>query len=356
MAMLAKPRKSLYGIPMLTDDDTVDAAFVQAVLAASNDCIKVLSLEGNLTFMSEGGQRVMEISDFNKLRGCPWPSFWEGEGKAQAVAAVAAAREGRNARFQGPADTAMGNPRWWDVQVTPIPGPDGKPIRLLSVSRDITELKQSEEQQRLLALELNHRIKNVLAMVQAVASQSFRSTSDPVEARAAFIERLGALGAAQDLLTQTTRKGALMADIVADAVRPHARERQVTASGPDLELAPRSALAMSLALHELTTNAIKYGALSTDRGRVLVTWTVTSGPDDAAFVLTWTEQGGPPVAPPTRTGFGSGMIQRALSGYIGGVTALRYDPAGLVFTLTTKRDALTADVMQELTESGPTSR
>lgn len=328
---------------MTSDDETIDGAFVQTVLAASNDCIKVLSLDGALTFMSEGGQRVMEVSDFNKLRGCPWPSFWEGECNAEANRAVAEARAGRNYRFQGAANTAMGNPRWWDVQVTPIPGPDGQPVRLLSVSRDITELKRAEEQQRLLALELNHRIKNVLAMVQAIASQTFRATPDPAEANAAFLDRLRALGSAQDLLTQTTLTVARMADVAAVAFQPHGREGQVTLSGPDVDLAPRCALALSLALHELTTNAIKYGALSADAGRVAVSWTLTPGPDQTVFVLSWTESGGPPVAPPTRTGFGAGMIERALSGYVGGATTLDYDPGGVVFTLTTTLEALTAD-------------
>ena len=330
---------------MSSDTEIIDAAFVRTVLAASNDCIKVLSLDGDLTFMSEGGQRVMEVSDFNQLRGCPWPSFWEGEGNANALRAVAEARAGRNARFQGPANTAAGNPRWWDVQVTPVFGPNGQPESLLSVSRDITELKQAEEQQRLLALELNHRIKNVLAMVQAIASQTFRATSDPVEARAAFLDRLSALGSAQDLLTQTTLTGARMADIVAEAFRPHGREGRVSAAGPDVDLSPRCALAMSLALHELTTNAIKYGALSADAGRVAVSWTVAPGGDETVFVLSWMESGGPPVAPPTRKGFGSGMIQRALSGYVGGATTLSYEPTGVVFTLTTTLEALTADVM-----------
>jgi two-component sensor histidine kinase len=330
---------------MPSDTEIIDAAFVRTVLAASNDCIKVLSLDGDLTFMSEGGQRVMEVSDFNLLRGCPWPSFWNGQGHVDASAAVAEARAGRNARFQGPADTVGGTPKWWDVQVTPIPGPDGLPARLLSVSRDITQLKHAEEQQRLLALEMNHRIKNVLAMVQAIAGQTFRAEADPATARTAFIDRLGALAAAQDRLTETTLAGARLADIVADAFRPHGREGQVQASGPDVDLAPRCALAMSLALHELTTNAVKYGALSADGGRVEVVWTVMPGPADTAFVLSWTESGGPPVAPPTRTGFGSGMIQRALVGYVGGTVALTYAPEGVVFTLTTTLAALTADVM-----------
>lgn len=345
MATLAKRHGSLYGSLMPIDAEIIDAAFVRTVLAASNDCIKLLNLDGDLTFMSEGGRRVMEVSDFNALRGCPWPSFWAGESHVEASRAVAEARAGRNYRFQGPASTAAGNPRWWDVQVTPVFGPDGQPESLLSVSRDITELKRAEEQQRLLALELNHRIKNVLAMVQAVASQTFRATADPIEAKSAFFDRLAAIGAAQDLLTQTTLTGARIADVVAEAFRPHGREGQVTMSGPDVDLAPRCALAMSLALHELTTNAIKYGALSADGGRVAVRWTLTPGDTDTVFALSWTESGGPLVAPPTRTGFGTGMIQRALSGYVGGTTTLSYEPSGVVFTLTTTLAALTADVM-----------
>ncbi len=327
------------------DDEIIDAAFVQTVMAASNDCIKILNLDGDLTFMSEGGKRVMEISDFNLLRGCPWMSFWEGEGNALARAAVTAAREGRNARFQGPANTAIGNPRWWDVMVTPIPGPDGKPARLLSVSRDITQLKAAEDQQRLLALEMNHRIKNVLAMVQAIAGQTFRATADPETARAAFLDRLGALAAAQDRLTQRTLAGARLADIAADALRPHGRESQVSISGPEVDLSPRCALALSLALHELTTNAIKYGALSVDTGRVDLSWALTPDADATAFALTWTEHGGPPVSPPARNGFGAGMIQRALAGYVGGTSTLTYAPQGVAFALTTTLEALTDETL-----------
>ena len=330
---------------MAADDELIDEAFVQTVMAASNDCIKILSLDGDLTYMSEGGKRVMEISDFNQLRGCPWESFWEGEGNVHARAAVATARDGRNARFQGPANTAMGNPRWWDVMVTPIPGPDGKPARLLSVSRDITQLKDAEEQQRLLALELNHRIKNVLAMVQAIASQTFRSTADPDAAKAAFLDRLGSLAAAQDRLTQTTLSGARLADIAGDAVRPHGRDAQIHIAGPDIVLSPRCALALSLAFHELTTNAVKYGALSVDAGRVDLAWTLTPGTDGTAFALTWTERGGPPVSAPGRNGFGAGMIQRALAGYVGGTSTLNYAPEGVVFALSTTLEALTDETL-----------
>ncbi len=110
-----------------TEAQRADAEFLRSVLASSADCIKVLDLDAKLVFMSEGGQRVMEVSDFNAIRGCPWPDFWQDEGNADAKAAVEAAKAGRTGHFQGPAQTMAGTPRYWDVQVTPILGADGQP-------------------------------------------------------------------------------------------------------------------------------------------------------------------------------------------------------------------------------------
>jgi len=118
--------------------EQADAEFMRSVLASSADCINVLDLDGGLTFMSEGGQKVMEVSDFNHIKGCPWPSFWQGQGNADALAALATARDGGIGHFQGGADTFLGNAKWWDVQVTPIFGADGRPERILSVARVIT--------------------------------------------------------------------------------------------------------------------------------------------------------------------------------------------------------------------------
>ncbi len=122
-----------------------EADFLRSVLAASGDCIKVLDLDVNLTFMSEHGQRLMEVSDFNAIRGCNWTDFWCDEGNAQAIAAVAAAKAGGLGHFVSLGNTVAGTPRWWDVQVTPICGADGRPSRLLSVSRDITDARLAED-------------------------------------------------------------------------------------------------------------------------------------------------------------------------------------------------------------------
>ncbi|OCR25087.1 histidine kinase [Pseudomonas syringae] len=118
--------------------------FNRRVLASSTDCIKVLDLDGRLTWMSEGGQHVMEVSDFNAIRGCPWPDFWQDQGHHDANTAVALAKSGRDGFFQGQASTMTGTVKWWDVRVSPILGSDGLPEKLLCVSRDITDAKQAE--------------------------------------------------------------------------------------------------------------------------------------------------------------------------------------------------------------------
>jgi len=126
----------------------VEAEFLRGVLASSGDCIKVLDLDARLVFMTEAGQRAMEVGDFNIIRGCPWPDFWPDQGNLDAKAAVAAAKAGGVGHFQGAAPTMAGTPRHWDVQVTPILGADGRPERLLSISRDITAAKAAEERLR----------------------------------------------------------------------------------------------------------------------------------------------------------------------------------------------------------------
>ena len=122
-----------------------EAAFLRSVLASSGDCIKVLDLDANLTFMNETGRHLMEVSDFNALRGCNWTDFWQGKESAQAHAAVAAARAGGVGHFVALGSTMAGTPKWWDVQITPILGADGRPEKLLCVSRDISEARHTDE-------------------------------------------------------------------------------------------------------------------------------------------------------------------------------------------------------------------
>jgi two-component sensor histidine kinase len=340
VASLGTPRPTEGGIEdILTTPELRDARFMRSLLAASDDCIKVIGLDGKLSFMSEGGQRVMEVSDFNAIKGCPWPDFWADQGNADAKFAIAEARAGRSYRFQGAANTAAGNPRFWDVQVGPIMGPDGQPEAILSVSRDITLIKEAEQRQRLLALELKHRMKNTVAMIQAIANQTIRGGPEMDAIMEAFTGRLNTMASAQDILTQTVWARASLAGLVEESLKGHSDLSRFRIDGPKVELSSRTALAMALALHELATNATKYGALSQDSGRIDVTWSVTDG----EFKFGWRESGGPPVQTPTRRGFGSRMIERALAGYFNGTAGVDYEPAGVVFSLRGPVEALTAD-------------
>lgn len=311
-------------------------AFTASVLASSTDCIKVIDLDGRLSFMSEGGMKVMEVSDFNAVRGCPWPDFWQGSGHLDARTAIADARLGKASHFTGHAKTFAGTPKWWDVSVSPILGPDGTPDRILSVSRDMTALLEAQDQQRLLNGELGHRLKNVLALVQSIANQTIRQADSVEAANDAFASRLVALGKATDVLTSTAWQSASLRDVVkAGLTSIDGMGDRVATRGPDIRLDSQVALALTLALHELTTNACKYGALSNDIGSVSLVWDQQPGEngEDARFHLTWQESGGPPVAAPIRKGFGSKMIERSLRSYFRGETALRFDPEGVVFRI-----------------------
>jgi two-component sensor histidine kinase len=308
---------------------------LRGVLDGCGDCIKILDLDGRLQFMSEGGKRVMEVENFGKLKGCPWPDFWTGAGNADARTAVDTARAGGTAKFKGAADTAKGNSRYWDVQVSPIFGEDGKPSHILSISRDITELAEFQERQKVLTAELQHRIKNSLAMVSAIANQTIRG--DDIEAaRNAFTARLMTLSHAHDILVQTSWVSAPIKDVVEGALAPHRPGHgRIEVSGPELLLPPKPALAIAVALHELATNAAKYGALSNDAGKVTVFWKTNGSGPTASFHFDWVETGGPRVAEPepSQRGFGTRLIERMLKSDFGGEVVMDFKPEGFVCTL-----------------------
>lgn len=306
------------------------ATFLRSVFAASTDCIKVVELDGRLSFMSEGGMKVMDISDFNAVRGCPWPELLREDGPDYARAAIEAAKRGETTHFEAPADTYAGRPKHWSISVSPIPGPDGEVARILSVSRDHTELHRAREQQELMNGELAHRIKNTISVVQAIAHQTLGKAEDK-EAVAAFGARLGALASANEVLTRDNFSSATFADVARQALGTFGEDR-FAIEGPAVTIGPRATLALTLMLHELATNATKYGALSTPQGRVTLAWEVRRQGDTDTLVMTWIERGGPPAVEPKRKGFGSRIIRMGLSGS-GGVQ-LSYEAEGLTVRAT----------------------
>jgi PAS domain S-box-containing protein len=199
---------------------------------------------------------------------------------------------------------------------------------------DLTERKKMEARQELLNRELSHRVKNTLAMVQAIVSQTLRGATTPRDAAQAIQRRLSALSDAHAILIRSPSGRALLADVVEGAVAVHrSEERRIKASGPRLDLGAKAALSITLALHELCTNAAKYGALSNDRGSVLIEWSITGGASDSLFTLLWSERDGPPVAKPQGKGFGSRLIGDAIARDLRGRSELSFEPQGVRWKL-----------------------
>jgi PAS domain S-box-containing protein len=208
-------------------------------------------------------------------------------------------------------------------------GADGLPLGNTGIVEDITAHKLEDVQRQTLMSELDHRVKNVLAAVQALAVQTARRTTSLDAFLLNFSGRLKAMGAANELLTAARWRGAAI-DHLAAAELGALAPGQATWEGPELFLTPRAANALALGLHELAANAVKFGALSLDTGRVRVGWTKAA---DGGFELIWTETGGPTVTAPTKRGFGSTLLEEVTSRELNGATAIDYRPAGVVAKL-----------------------
>lgn len=202
------------------------------------------------------------------------------------------------------------------------------------VTKDMTEMKAEEERRADMMGEAAHRIKNTLSIVQAIVSQSLRASGTVADVKDVITKRVAALAKAQDVLTSAEDAMADIGDVVSSALAPHdSGVGRFEIDGPTSRLTSRQALGLSLALHELATNAAKYGALSGDNGKVEIKWNVE---EDGAFRFSWSESGGPQVSVPTRVGFGSQLIRRMVAPYFDGEAYLDYDPYGVRFTLSGK--------------------
>ncbi|MDQ0511941.1 sensor histidine kinase [Ancylobacter amanitiformis] len=224
-----------------------------------------------------------------------------------------------------------GTKRWYDLHIEPLRDLSGATIGLTGAAVDVTERKENEQHLRLLMRELTHRSKNLLAVIQAMARQTARHAGSIDEFVEIFSARLQALARSHDLLVQEGWHGASLNDMVRSQLGHHFdHERsQVTVSGPDIFLKPEAAQNIGLALHELSTNAAKYGALSVPGGQVAIRWARRVPEAGGGFELSWIEKGGPPVTPPRARGFGSLVIERNLARALDGKVDLEFDPAGL---------------------------
>ena len=225
---------------------------------------------------------------------------------------------------------------WIAVRSSTVRDATGHFLYGVRVVQDITERKEAEERQKLLIDELNHRVKNTLATVQSLASQTARGTENPEDFRQAFEGRLIALSQAHDQLTRRHWKSADLRDIVEAATAPHVAEARdrIFIDGDPITVTPRVALTLALGLHELTTNASKYGALSVPEGSIEVRWRIERPAGQPPVLsLEWRERGGPAVATPERKGFGTRFIVGSVASELQGKAELQFDTAGLVCTM-----------------------
>jgi PAS domain S-box-containing protein len=223
-----------------------------------------------------------------------------------------------------------GQTRWLMARAEINFTPENEPENVLGVVLDITDRRESEERLKLLAREVDHRANNLLTVVQATVALT--SASTPEALKAIITGRVTALAHAHQLISEARWRGADLRRLVEEELRPYrlGAEGRVRFEGPDVTLSPHVAQSAAMALHELATNAAKYGALSSATGEVSVAWTL----EDAHVALVWTETGGPPAAAPSRRGLGLNMLQRALGGATGGEAVLDWRESGLVARLT----------------------
>ncbi len=222
--------------------------------------------------------------------------------------------------------------RWWmHIAGAAMRDADGTLLGAVVAISDISARRRADELQTLMNQELSHRLKNLMTIVQAITRQTIRSATDMKELQTTLSDRLMVLGSAHDLLLGGAVERAPLSAVIrgGTGVLGEVADAQLTLAGPDLEVGPAAALPLGLMMHELSTNAIKYGALSTPTGRVAITWSIDEAAAPPRFRLLWAESGGPPVSEPTRKGFGSSLITRGVGGLKGGAVTLAYRPEGV---------------------------
>jgi PAS domain S-box-containing protein len=315
-------------------------ALNRAITEHAPDALFLLDANGRVTVANPAASRLLgwepseligrilhDVAHHHHVDGRPYPACECPLSQAHASGSVLEGHETTFFRKDGSPVEVL-------CSAAPILA-DSEVIGSVQVAHDITERRRAEEHQRLLVNELNHRVKNTLATVQAIAAQSVRNAATPEDVRQALEPRLLTLARAHDILTRETWEGADLWDIVGSAVDLHQSSgpTRFKTQGPPVRLEPRIALALTLALHELATNAVKYGALSNETGWVEIVWKVEEPNGGPHLSLEWRETGGPTVVPPRRRGFGSRLIERSLAGELGAEVRLTYKPAGASCTI-----------------------
>lgn len=244
--------------------------------------------------------------------------------------AAGQAARGEDARFDLMLTDEEDTQRVFDLWIRPLGNPDELPTNLVASAVDITSRYESEQTQRLLMRELDHRMKNTLQVIQAVIRRTARAQDSVDVFERSLLGRVGAMSRAHDLLAEERWLGAEMNAVITQEVSSFDNGGAITASGPRLRLNPRAALSIALVIHELGTNASKYGALSSPEGKISVTWQADRSGSEPTIALRWEESDGPTVSPPTSKGFGSMLIESSIAYELEGKAHLDFRRDGLV--------------------------
>ncbi len=294
--------------------------------------MKILGLDGCLMAMNANGICLMEIADFEALRGQPWASLWPEAQRGLIEAAIARGCDGQVTRFSAEAETGRGRLRAWEVLVSPVLGLNGRPEHLISVSRDVTERLQIEEENALLVGELAHRIKNMFAVVDGVIGLSARGNAAAAPFAAALRTRLVSLGRAVAYVVPTHSRAAsdmgehTLHGLLGVLLGPYGDASRILLGGDDIPVGRTATSSVALFANELATNALKYGALSRPDGLVRVT---THRAGDM-LELQWEEQGAAPQGEAAvAEGFGTRLLENAVTRQLGGRLERHWGPGGL---------------------------
>lgn len=308
----------------------VESAYLAAIVSSSSDAIVSKTLDGIIQSWNAGATRIFGYLP-EEIIGQPVTTIIPPELQDQEEEILSRLRRGeRINHFETERLTKDGRRIDISLTISPIHDRSGRIIGASKIARDITDRKRAERLQRLLISELNHRVKNTLATVQSIANQTVRYARNPQEAAASFSGRIQALAHTHDLLTRNSWQGADVLRLARDQLLfDGAEDSRISFSGPALTLDPHPTLHLALILHELGTNARKYGSLSVPEGRLDVNWTLRSGNEGSRLLLSWRESGGPPVKAPTQRGFGTTLIKRSLASH-GGEVSIDYRAEGLV--------------------------
>jgi PAS domain S-box-containing protein len=321
----------------ITERREIDEQLRRFAFLANNsrDFIGMCDLEGRPFYVNPAGRAMVGIDEAADIGSLSIEDFFLPEDRALILEKFLpdVLEEGHGTieiRFR---HFTTDEPLWMSYSVFTLKDADDRPMGFATISQNIDVRKQDDRRMELLIDELNHRVRNTLAIVNAIAAQTMKHAPSVSEFRRAFGGRIAALAKTHTLLATKRWKASTLQELIAQQLEPYTRDRPaaVRIAGPRLLVHPKPALTLSLVMHELAANAAKYGALSVPTGEVEIGWQITPR---RRLRLTWQEAGGPPVARPTRRGFGSQLIEFNLAHEFGGEATVEYRPAGIEYVLT----------------------